>query len=362
MNASLPAPSSLLAELTHRCPLSCPYCSNPLELAGRRAELDTATWRRVFDEAAALGVLQVALSGGEPLARADLPEIVAACRAVGLYVNLITSSVGLSETRLTALVEAGLDHVQISVQGVETERADAVAGMAGAHAAKQAAAARVIAAGLPLTVNAVVHRDNIDQVERLVAMAAAWGAQRIEIAHVQYHGWAERNRPALLPSREQVTESVAALERAQARHGSRLAIDAVMPDLHARYPKRCLGGWGSRTVVVTPAGRVLPCHAAETIPHLEFWTVHERSVSDIWHHSPAFGAFRGTHWMREPCRSCARREVDLGGCRCQAFALTGDARATDPVCELSPAHAMLRDAVDGDLRAPAGWTPRAQAP
>ena len=339
-NGSTPlhSPLGLLAELTHRCPLGCPYCSNPLALDPRDGELDTATWARVFREAAALGVLQVHLSGGEPGARRDLVEITAAAHAAGLYGNLITSAVGITDKTLRALAEAGLDHVQISIQDSEQTSADRIAGYDGAFARKRALAAEVVRLGLPLTVNAVMHRANIDRIGEMVDLALALDASRVEIAHVQYYGWALKNRAALMPTREQVERAAALVEELRARHHGRIVIDAVVPDYYARYPKPCVGGWGRRSLNVTPAGKVLPCHAAESIPGLEFWNVRDHSLADIWTSSPAFNAFRGTAWMKEPCVSCPRREQDFGGCRCQAFALTGDAAAADPVCHLSPAH------------------------
>jgi pyrroloquinoline quinone biosynthesis protein E len=339
----LPRPLGLLAELTHRCPLGCPYCSNPLALDKRADELDTTTWTRVFGEAAALGVMQVHLSGGEPAARRDLTEITAAAHQAGLYTNLITSAVGLTPDGFAALVEAGLDHVQISIQDSEARSADHIAGYEGAFARKRALAAQVVARKVPLTVNAVIHRANVDRVADMVALALELGASRVEIAHVQYYGWALKNRATLMPTREQVDRAVAAVEELRTRHHGRIVIDAVVPDYYARYPKACVGGWGRRSLNVTPSGKVLPCHAAETIPGLEFWSVRERSLSDIWISSPAFQAFRGTDWMPEPCASCPRREQDFGGCRCQAFALTGDARATDPVCHLAPNHALVAE-------------------
>jgi pyrroloquinoline quinone biosynthesis protein E len=339
MAQTLTAPLGLLAELTHRCPLGCPYCSNPLALETPKDELDTATWARVFKEAAGLGVLQVHLSGGEPAARRDLVEIVRSAHAAGLYTNLITSAVGLSEKTLSELTDAGLDHVQISIQDSETASADRIAGYDGAFARKSALAAQVAQLGLPLTVNMVVHRANIERIGEMVALALSFGAGRIEIAHVQYYGWALRNRAALMPEREQVERAVATVEELRKQHHGKIVIDAVVPDYYARYPKPCIGGWGRRSLNVTPSGKVLPCHAAESIPDLQFWSVREHALGDIWRNSPAFNVFRGTEWMAEPCASCPRRETDFGGCRCQAFLLTGDARATDPVCHLSPLHA-----------------------
>jgi pyrroloquinoline quinone biosynthesis protein E len=341
--AALPRPLGLLAELTHRCPLGCPYCSNPLALDARNDELDAAAWARVFKEAATLGVLQVHLSGGEPASRRDLVDITSSAHAAGLYTNLITSGVGVTKQRLTSLADAGLDHVQVSIQDSEEKSADHIAGYEGAFARKRALAADVVALKIPLTVNAVIHRANVARVEDLVTMALEMGAARVEIAHVQYYGWALANRAALMPTREQVDAAVAAVEALRKRHHGRIVIDAVVPDYHARFPKPCVGGWGRRSLNVTPAGKVLPCHAAESIPGLEFWSVRDHSLVDIWVSSPAFNAFRGTDYLPEPCRSCERREIDFGGCRCQAFALTGDAHATDPVCQLSPHHGRVAE-------------------
>ncbi|MDR3423327.1 MAG: pyrroloquinoline quinone biosynthesis protein PqqE [Xanthobacteraceae bacterium] len=337
-DSALHTPLGLLAELTHRCPLGCPYCSNPLALDPRQSELDAPTWARVFNEAAGLGVLQVHLSGGEPGARRDLVAITAAAHAAGLYTNLITSAVGITAATLRQLADSGLDHVQISIQDSDPASADRIAGYEGAFARKRALAAEGVSLKIPLTVNAVMHRANIDRLEDMVALALALGASRVEIAHAQYYGWALKNRAALMPTAAQVKRAAAAVEQLRARHHGEIVIDAVIPDYYARLPKPCVGGWGRRSLNVTPGGRVLPCHAAESLPGLEFWSVREHSLADIWANSPAFNAFRGTDWMQEPCRSCARRDIDFGGCRCQAFALTGDARATDPVCYLAPNH------------------------
>lgn len=337
----LPAPLGLLAELTHRCPLGCPYCSNPLALDKRADELDTATWVRVFTEAAALGVLQVHLSGGEPAARRDLPQIVQAARDAGLYSNLITSAVGLNAQALQKLADAGLDHVQISIQDSDEKSADHIAGYDGASRRKRVLAADVVRLGLPLTVNMVVHRANIERIASMVDLALALGATRVEIAHVQYYGWAMKNRAILMPSRQQVEAALRAVEDLRAQHKGAIVIDAVVPDYYARFPKPCVGGWGRRSINVTPAGKVLPCHAAEVIPGLEFWNVRDHSLGDIWRSSPAFNEFRGTAWMPQPCQSCERRDQDFGGCRCQAFLIAGDARAADPVCHLSPHHHLV---------------------
>ncbi len=266
--AALPTPLGLLAELTHRCPLACPYCSNPLALDDRADELDAATWARVFREAAALGVLQVHLSGGEPASRRDLVEIVAAAHAAGLYTNLITSAIGLDSARLAKLQALGLDHVQLSLQDVDATSADRIGDYAGAHARKLAFARTVVEQGLALTINAVIHRANIDHVTAFVELAASLGAGRVEIAHTQYYGWALRNRQALMPTRAQVHQAMQQLERIRPLYADRLVIDLVVPDYYARRPKACMGGWARRSLNVTPSGRVLPCHAAETIPGL----------------------------------------------------------------------------------------------
>jgi PqqA peptide cyclase len=350
-DGKLHSPLGLLAELTHRCPLGCPYCSNPLMLDPRGEELDTETWARVFKEAAGLGVLQVHLSGGEPGARRDLVEITAAAHTCGLYTNLITSAVGITAATLHKLAECGLDHVQISIQDSVEKSADHIAGYQGAFARKRALATAVVDLKIPLTVNAVMHRANIDHLEAMVALALALGASRVEIAHAQYYGWALKNRSALMPTEEQVRRAAATVEELRRKHHGEIVIDAVVPDYHARLPKPCVGGWGRRSLNVTPSGKVLPCHAAESIPGLEFWSVRKHALADIWAHSPAFKAFRGTDWMKEPCLSCSRRDIDFGGCRCQAFALTGDDRATDPVCHLAPGHDLVQKlaAVHGDV-------------
>jgi pyrroloquinoline quinone biosynthesis protein E len=337
----IPAPVGLLAELTHRCPLGCPYCSNPLELDQRRDELDAAAWKRVFSQAAALGVLHAHLSGGEPAARRDLVEIVAHCAKEGLYTNLITSGIGLTAPLVEALADAGLDHVQLSIQDSEAESADRIAGYAGAFARKLAAAEWVGQFGLPLTVNAVIHRANVTRAGEMVELAVKLGARRVEVAHTQYYGWGLVNQAALMPSKAQAEAAIAEVEALRKTYAGVIVIDHVIPDYHARYPKACMGGWAKRGLNVTPSGKALPCHAAETIPGLEFWNVRDRSLEEIWTQSPGFNAFRGTDWMREPCRSCERKTTDYGGCRCQALALAGDAREADPVCHLSPHHGKV---------------------
>jgi pyrroloquinoline quinone biosynthesis protein E len=331
----------LIAELTHRCPLQCPYCSNPLELLKVAQERDTGFWRNLITEAAELGVLQLHLSGGEPALREDLVGLIAHATAQGIYTNLITSGVLLTEVKLRALEAAGLGHVQISFQGGIAETADAIGKYRNGHAKKLAAARLVAASEMSLTVNAVVHRQNLDELPAMIDLAAELGADRLEIAHVQYHGWALRNRAALMPSRDalRVADALVA-ERRESLRG-KLAIDYVIPDYYADTPKTCMGGWGQKLFIVTPDGRVLPCHAADTIPGLVFEHAGSRPLREIWQTGSAFEAFRGTAWMREPCISCSLKEIDFGGCRCQALALAGDVNAADPVCQRSADHQRI---------------------
>lgn len=342
----------LLAEVTHRCPLQCPYCSNPVALDAPADELDAEEWARVFREAAALGALQLHLSGGEPLARRDIVEIVAAARAADLYINLITAAVNLTPARADALIAAGVDHVQISLQDATSEGCGRITNMRGAFEKKVAACGMVRERGVPLTLNAVVHRHNLGNVQRMIDLAVEVGAQRLEIANTQYYGWALANRGALMPSREQVERAGEVVDAAREELRGTLSIDYVAPDYYARYPKPCMGGWGREFLAVTPTGAVMPCHAAASIPDLRFESVRERSLADIWCRSDAFNRFRGTDWMREPCRSCDRREVDFGGCRCQAMMMTGAAENTDPVCALSPHRIAIEQALADAQSAP----------
>lgn len=336
-----PPPIAMLAELTHVCPLACPYCSNPMELTKRADELDTATWARVFREAAELGVLQLHLSGGEPASRRDLVELVTAARNAGLYTNLITSGVGLTDKKLAALDAAGLDHVQLSLQGITAALADRIGGYKGGFERKMHVAERIAEIGFPLTLNAVMHRHNLDDLPATIALAQRLGARRIEVACVQFHGWAEANRGQLQPTPDQVRAAKATVEAARDHLKGTLVIDFVAPDWFSDYPKACMGGWGSTGLNITPAGDVLPCHAAESIPSLSFANVTQASLSDIWYDDSAFNAFRGTDWMPPLCQSCDRRDIDFGGCRCQAMAIAGDAAATDPVCRKSPDRAKV---------------------
>ncbi len=338
MTPVLEPPLALLAELSHRCPLQCPYCSNPLELERGGKELDTATWLRVLDEAAALGLHQVHFSGGEPTVRKDLEQLVAHATKVGLYTNLITSGVLLDEPRLRALADAGLEHVQVSFQDTEEVNADRIGGFKGGHKKKQEVARLVRKIGLPLTVNAVVHRQNIEHVADFIAMAVELDAERLEVAQVQYYGWALKNRAAFIPTYDQLKATTQVVEEARKRLKGVLVIDYVVPDYYAKRPKTCMGGWARRFLNISPSGKVLPCHAAESIPGLAFDNIRDRGLEWIWRNSEPFKKYRGTAWMPEPCRSCDRKEIDWGGCRCQAYALAGDAGTIDPACELSPLH------------------------
>jgi pyrroloquinoline quinone biosynthesis protein E len=336
-------PFGLLAELTYRCPLSCPYCSNPLNLADYGDELTTAEWQRVLAEAQELGVLQLHLSGGEPLLRRDLVEIVNRASELGLYTNLITSALGLSRRRAEQLRAAGLDHVQISIQASDPAVSDRIAGTPSFE--RKLEAARVVKElGWPLTVNVVLHRLNIDRVADMLCLAEELKADRIELANTQYYGWAWRNRDALLPSKAQLERAEAVVRAARVRLAGRMDVIYVLPDYYSQYPKPCMGGWGKRQLTVVPNGDVLPCPAAQALP-LPRASVREDSLAWIWSESPLFQRFRGTDWMPEPCRSCDRREIDFGGCRCQAFQLTGDAARTDPVCRLSPDHWIVAETV-----------------
>ena len=354
---------AVLAELTHRCPLQCPYCSNPLDLERASGELATGEWLRVIEEAAELGCMQIHFSGGEPTVRTDLEQLVAGAARAGLYGNLITSGVLLDAPRLAALAEAGLEHVQLSFQDAAALGADRIGGYKGGHARKLAVAALVRAAGLPLTANFVVHRQNADHLPAMLELAVELGAARAEVASAQYYGWALQNRAALMPTLAQLEAMTAVVTEAKERLKGVLVIDYVVPDYYATRPKACMGGWGARFLNVTPTGKVLPCHAAETIAGMRFYGVRERSLGEIWRSSEAFQRFRGTDWMPEPCRSCDRREIDFGGCRCQAFALTGDASRTDPACALSEDHPlMLSLAMEESAAPPPAFAYRRYAP
>ncbi len=336
-------PYTLVAELSYRCPLRCSYCSNPIDWASRRKELDTDTWLRVFREAEDLGVVQLNLTGGEPLVRSDLEALIAGARKLDLYTNLITSAVPVSRERLERFRAAGLDNVQVSVQDVTAEASDRIAGRR-SFEKKLEVGAWVKELGMPLTLNIVLHRGNLDRVAEIVALAERMNADRLELANAQYLGWALVNRRALLPTRDQLDRARAVAAEARKRLRGRMEVLYVTPDYYSDTPKGCMDGWGRRFIVVSPDGLALPCHAAHTLPGLVFENVRERSLATIWSDSPGFNAFRGEAWMPEPCRSCDRRSIDFGGCRCQAYHLMGDAAATDPACRLAPTHGLIEAA------------------
>ena len=337
---SAPRPLSILSELTYRCNLQCPYCYNPTNLSEYRDEMDTSAWRSVLAQAAALGVVQAHFSGGEPTLRTDLAQLVASGSSVGLYTNLITQGTFLNDRLLDELLANGLDHVQISIQAPETELADFIAG-ARVHAKKVETISRVTKRDVALTLNCVLHRQNHDRIADVIAFAEQMGIRRLELANVQFYGWAYRNRLALLPTRDQVRSGAEVVSSARERLRGVMEITYVLPDYFGEYPKPCMNGWGSTFMTVTPNGYVLPCPAAVAIKTLKFENVRNRALADIWNDSEAFNAYRGTAWMPEPCRSCPRKEADFGGCRCQAFLLTGDAGVTDPACTLSPYHERI---------------------
>ncbi|HMI53120.1 MAG TPA: pyrroloquinoline quinone biosynthesis protein PqqE, partial [Candidatus Saccharimonadales bacterium] len=352
MTTPTPTPLALVAELTHRCPLHCVYCSNPLELTDRQTELPTDLWIKVFREAAELGVLQADFTGGEPLARLDIIDLIRAARAAGLYVNLITSGLPLDEQKLSAMVAAGLDHIQLSFQGADEVTAAEISDTK-THAQKLKVLAWFQQHRLAVTLNFVIHRRNIEQIPAMLAIAESSCATRIEFANVQYYGYAFANRENLLPTRTQLDRSIAQIKEAQERLKGKIRIEYVVPDYYAKYPKPCVGGWGRKLILIKPNGEVLPCHAAEVIPNLKFANVQHGTLREIWESSEAFQKFRGQDWMQEPCRSCDRREVDFGGCRCQAMLIASDPAATDPVCTLSPQRERV-DALLATINSAAG--------
>lgn len=369
MTPPLTNPLALIAELTHRCPLHCVYCSNPVELTNRAEELPTATWSRVFQEAAHLGVLQADFTGGEPLARPDILELIRSARTAGLYVNLITSGMPMDEARLGQLVEAGLDHLQLSFQAAREDTAQEISNTK-SHAQKLRVLEWLKKVRIAVTLNFVIHRHSIDQIEEMLQIAESSSATRIEFANVQYYGWAFANRENLLPTRMQLDHSLEVIKSAEERLRGKIRIESVVPDYYAKYPKPCMGGWGRKLMLITPSGEALPCHAAKVIPGLNFANVKQSSLSEIWNHSEAFQKFRGEAWMQPPCKTCDRRAIDFGGCRCQALLLANDAAATDPVCTLSPNRPKI-DAILANLNTPTvvaaqlydeGVTRRAAAP
>ncbi len=344
---SAPSPLNLIAELTYRCPLQCPYCSNPIAFRERRESLSAADWGRVFHEATALGVVHVGLTGGEPSTRTDLEEILAHAVAADLYPHLVTAGMPLDPERLTGLAALGLRSLQVSFQDASPAESDRIAGTR-SFEQKMAVSERARELGLALTINCVLHRDNLDHVGEIIALAQDLGADRLELANTQYHGWALENRAALMPTREQLVRASGVVEEATARQLERGCVTPrtlfVLPDYFSNRPKPCMGGWGRLAMVVDPTGRVLPCHEAGELPGLEFWNAQEHDLAACWEDAPGMGAYRGTDWMPEPCRSCPEREIDFGGCRCQAFRLLGDASLTDPACTRSEHHATIEAA------------------
>ncbi len=342
MNADY-RPYTLIAELTYRCPLRCVYCSNPLDYARHDEELPTATWLRVFEEAEELGVVQLNLTGGEPLIRSDLEEMIEKAEALDLYTNLITSGIPLAEERLARFRDLGLDNVQLSIQDVKPVESDRIAGLR-SFERKLQVARWVKNLGLPLTINTVLHRDNLDHVAEVIALAEELSADRLELANTQYLGWALVNRKALLPSREQLERAREVALAARERLKGRMEVLFVYPDYYRDFPMSCMDGWGRRFILVSPGGLALPCHVAHSIPGLTFEKVGTRPLAEIWASPKGLGHFRGHSWMPEPCQSCERRDIDFGGCRCQAYFLTGDASATDPVCIKAPTHGLIEAA------------------
>ena len=338
-------PLTLIAELTYRCPLRCPYCSNPTNYGSSkyRQELTTEHWLDTIGQAANLGVLQLGFTGGEPLLRKDLEKMAETAAATGIYTSLITAGTLLTRDRASKLKDSGLDHIQISIQDSLAAKSDYIAGIP-SFEQKLTAARLVKQLGFALTINVVLHRHNLDRIEAIIELCKTLSADRVELANTQYYGWALQNRDTLLPTLEQLERAKQAVAIAQQKWYFPMGLVYVLPDYYEQYPKPCMGGWGQRTIVIAPNGDVLPCQVATSIPKLTFTNVRNRSLDWIWYESEAFNRFRGTAWMDEPCRSCPRQEVDFGGCRCQAFLLTGNAMATDPVCHLSPEHRLISKA------------------
>ncbi|MBQ0713230.1 MAG: pyrroloquinoline quinone biosynthesis protein PqqE [Porticoccus sp.] len=338
------SPLWLLAELTYRCPLQCPYCSNPTDMAAIKDELSTEEWLKVIREARELGAVQLGFSGGEPLVRQDLELLVAEGHKLGYYTNLITSGIGMDAGRVAALKQAGLDHIQLSFQAGSEDVNNIFAGSGKAFEKKLVIARAVKDQGYPMVLNFVLHRDNIDELEDILALSEALGADYVELANTQYHGWGLQNRDALMPSEEQLQRAEALTNEYREEHPRGMTLYFVVPDYYEARPKPCMNGWGSMFLTIAPDGLALPCHSARDLP-IDFPHVRDMSVSDIWYHSTAFNFFRGDDWMKEPCSSCPEKEKDFGGCRCQAYLLTGDAANTDPVCSKSPQHGQITDAV-----------------
>jgi pyrroloquinoline quinone biosynthesis protein E len=343
--AGIGPPLWLLAELTYRCPLHCVFCYNPVDFARDETELSTADWLRVLGEARALGAVQCGFSGGEPLQRDDLEILVAEARRLGYYTNLLTSGIGLNEERIARLKQAGLDHIQLSFQDSTREVNDFLSSTR-TFDLKRKAAALIKSYGYPMVMNCVIHRMNIDHIDRIIELAVELDAEYLELANTQFYSWAHINRDHLLPTREQLQRAEAATNRWREQLGTRMKIFFVVPDYYETRPKKCMNGWGNVFLTIIPDGTALPCHTARMLPGLEFPNVRDSSVRDIWYASEGFNRYRGTGWMKEPCRSCPERENDLGGCRCQAYMLANDPAMADPVCDKSPHHGLIVDIVE----------------
>jgi len=350
-------PRWLLAELTYACPLQCPYCSNPIDYAKITDELSTEDWLRVFKEARAMGAVQLGLSGGEPLVRKDLPVLVKYARELGYYTNLITSGYGMTEAKIVELKEAGLDHIQVSIQAPEKELNNFLAGTESYEHKKQVAHL-VKKHGYPMVLCVVIHRHNIHLMTEILEMAIELGADYLELANTQYYGWAHLNRDQLLPTKAQFEQAEAIAQGYKEKLKGKMKIYYVVPDFYEQRPKACMNGWGTTFLTIAPDGTALPCHEARILPGLNCPNVREMSVSDIWLKSDAFNQFRGFGWMKEPCRSCPEKVKDFGGCRCQAYLLTGDPNATDPVCGLSPDRAAIAEAIEGARKDYEGGEPK----
>ncbi len=344
-NLNITPPRWLLAELTYKCPLQCPYCSNPLDYTKHNAEISTEDWKRVLSQARKMGAVQLGFSGGEPLTRQDLPELVQHARQLGFYSNLITSGYGLTEEKIIQLKEAGLDHIQVSIQASSKELNDHIAGTESYETKKQVAHL-VKKHGYPMVLCVVIHRENIHQMPEILAMAEELGADYLELANTQYYGWAHKNRDLLMPTKEQFDKAEAIAQAYKEKVAGKMKIYYVIPDFYEDRPKACMNGWGTTFLTIAPDGVALPCHSARELPGLDCPNVTEYSIEEIWNESKAFNFFRGTEWMKEPCRSCDEKEKDFGGCHCQAFILTGDMKNADPVCSKSPNHHVIEEALD----------------
>lgn len=344
-NPKITPPRWLLAELTYKCPLQCPYCSNPLDYAKHNSELSTEDWKRVLTQARKMGAVQLGFSGGEPLTRQDLPELTKHAQQLGYYSNLITSGYGLTEDKIIQLKEAGLDHIQVSIQASTQELNDHLAGTESYQTKKQVAHL-VKKHGYPMVLCVVIHRQNIHQMKQILEMAEELGADYLELANTQYYGWAHTNRDLLLPTKEQFEEAEAIAQAYKEKVAGKMKIYYVIPDFYENRPKACMNGWGTTFLTIAPDGVALPCHSARDLPGLNCPSVNEYSIEEIWHKSKAFNFFRGDEWMKEPCRSCDEKDKDFGGCRCQAYILTGDMYKTDPVCSKSPDRHVIQEALD----------------